>query len=227
MQRVVVSDCATRQLVWFLSLPRLMNAFNTAIYVSLFCAIAMILGGIWLLAKGAIKLSEAGKNEGGLSVELFNKIKLNTGYPALAFFIIGLFFIALAMWFSKPPDVLSLNIDGKLNIDGDPSELVTIKVVPSSEIGITLHPNSDGSLTRTLHPEFALDVVINAAGYEPERWKETVSMTKGVQQRIPLPKDIKFTKAPIAPPDGGTIIALPNNVNAPPVQEAKGFKPSS
>jgi hypothetical protein len=204
-----------------------MNAFNTAIYVSLFCAIAMILGGIWLLAKGAIKLSEAGKNEGGLSVELFNKIKLNTGYPALAFFIIGLFFIALAMWFSKPPDVLSLNIDGKLNIDGDPSELVTIKVVPSSEIGITLHPNSDGSLTRTLHPEFALDVVINAAGYEPERWKQTISMTKGVQQSIPLPTDIKITKSPIPPPDGGTIIALPDDVNAPPVQEARGFKPSS
>lgn len=226
MHRVVVSECAARQLVWFLSLPRLMNAFNIAIYASLFCAVAMILGGIWLLAKGTIKLSEAGK-EGALSVELFNKIKLNTGYPALAFFIIGLFFIALAMWFSKPADVLSLNIDGKLNIDGDPSELVTIKVVPSSESGITLHPNSDGSLTRTLHPEFALDVVINAAGYEPERWKQTISMTKGVQQSIPLPTDIKFTKSPVAPPDGGTIIALPDDVKAPPVQEAKGFKPSS
>jgi hypothetical protein len=204
-----------------------MNAFNIAIYASLFCAIAMILGGIWLLAKGAIKLTEAGKSEGGLSVELFNKIKVNTGYPALGFFLIALFLVAVAIWFSKPPDVLSLNVDGKLNIDGDPSELVTIKVVPSSESGITLHPDSDGSLTRTLHPEFALDIVINAAGYEPDHWKETISMTKGVQQSIPLPKDIKFTKAPIVTPDGGTIIALPGNVNAPPVQEAKGFKPSS
>jgi hypothetical protein len=204
-----------------------MNPFNIVIYGSLFCAIAMILGGIWLLAKGAIKLSEEGKNPGGLTVEVFNKIKVNTGYPALAFFIIALFFIALAMWFSKPADVLSLNIDGKLNIDGDPSELVTIKVVPSSESGVTLHPNSDGSLTRTLHPEFALDVVINAAGYEPERWKETISMTKGVLQSIPLPAEIKFTKSPIAPPDGGKIIALPEDVKAPPVQEAKGFKPSS
>src|SRR5262245_40809076 len=215
------------QLVWFLSLPDLMNTFNVAIYVSLFCAIAMILGGIWLLAKGTMKLSDAGKEKGGLTLELFNKIKLNTGYPALGFFIIGLFFIALAIWFSKPADVLSLSIDGKLNIEGDPSELVTIKVVPSSESGVTLHPNSDGSLTRTLHPEFALDVVINAAGYEPERWKETISMTKGVQQNIPLPKDLKFTKAPVPPPDGGTIIPLPYDVKVPPVQEAKGFKPSS
>jgi hypothetical protein len=90
------------------------------------------------LAKGAIKLSEAGKTEGGLSVELFNKIKLNTGYPALAFFIIGLFFIALAIWFSKPADVVSLSIDGKLNIEGGRSDDLTVKVVPNNDIGVTL-----------------------------------------------------------------------------------------
>jgi len=197
--------------------------FNVAIYVSLFCAIVMIVGGIWLLAKGAIKLSEAGKTEGGLSVEFFNKIKLNTGYPALAFFIIGLFFIALAIWFSKPADVVSLSIDGKLNIEGGRSDDLTVKVVPNNDIGVTLRPDSDGDLTRTLHPEFELQFVINAAGYNPDGYRKTVTITRGKPLRIDLPKNLKFTKVIAAPPEG-KIIPLPANVTPPPVQEAKGFK---
>jgi hypothetical protein len=187
----------------------------------------MIVGGIWLLAKGAIKLSEAGKSETGLDVNLFNKIKVKTGYPAIALFIIGLFFIALAMWFSKPSDVPSLSIAGKLNIEGDPSDLVTVKIVPSSEVGTTLHPDSDGNLTRTLHPEFQLQVLINAAGYNPDHWMRTISITSGRPLKIDLPKDLKFTKATISVPQQGQIVPLPADVKAPPVQEAKGFKPSS
>ncbi len=228
MPRVIVNGHAMTKLLWFsASRPGQMLPFNIAIYVSLLLAIVMIVGGVWLLAKGAIKLSAAGKSEGALSIELFNKFKLNTGVPALGFFIIGLFFIALAIWFTKPADVLSLSIDGKLNIDGDPSDLVTVKIVPSSETGATLHPDSDGNLTRTLHPEFEWNIVINAAGYNPDHWTRTVSITRGNPLKIDLPRDLKFTKAAISAPQKGEIIPLPNDVKTLPVQEAKGLKPSS
>ena len=45
------------------------------------------------LATGIIKLSAAGKGE-GLSVDIFNKVKITTGYPALGLFIIE---VALAL----------------------------------------------------------------------------------------------------------------------------------
>jgi hypothetical protein len=196
--------------------------FNTSIYVSLACAIVMIGGGMLLLARGVIKLSAAGKSQQGLSVEVLNKFKFSTGYPALGFFIIGVFCIALAMWFSRPSDILSLSISGKLDME-EPN-LATVKVVPDSELGVTFTPDSDGDVTRTLHPEFAVQVVINTPGYKPPSWKKTLVVTKGKSLKIDLPKDLKFTKAKGAPEKGQTV-PLPPNVNAPPVQEAKGFKP--
>src|SRR6516225_5796768 len=138
--------------------------FNVAIYASLFCAIVMIVGGIWLLAKGLIKLSEAGKAEGALSVELFNKIKLSTGYPALAFFVIGLILIGLAIWFSKPADVVSVVFLGKLKFDN--ATVVTGKVVPVNEVGATFQPDSSGAI-ETLHPDVRFEVQMVAPGYQP------------------------------------------------------------
>lgn len=199
--------------------------FNIAIYVSLFLAIVMIVGGIWLLAKGVIKLSEAGKSDGALSVELFNKFKINTGYPALAFFIIGLFFIALAIWFSKPADVVSVVFVGKLNLDD--ATVVRGKVVPLTEVGATFQPDSTGAI-ETLHPDVRFEVQMVAPGYQPELWTADFSAEKGRTKKIDLSKDVKFIKkADSASPSAGNIIDLPPNANVPSVREGKGFKPSS
>jgi hypothetical protein len=198
--------------------------FNVAIYASLVCAFVMIGGGMLLLARGVIQLSSAGKSEEGLTIEILDKFKVKTGYPALGLFVIGLCCIVLAIYFSKPSDILSLSIAGKLDME-EPN-LATVKVVPDGELGVTFTPDSDGDVTRTLHPEFAVQVVINTPGYKPSSWKKTLVVTKGKPLKIDLPKDLKFKKAGPAPEKGQTI-PLPPNVNAPPVQEATGFKPSS
>jgi len=199
-------------------------AFNVTIYASLICALIMIGGGMLLLARGVIQLSSAGKSDDGLTIEVLNKFKVRTGYPALGLFIIGLCCIGLAIYFSKPSEIFSLSIAGKLNMD-DPN-LATVKVVPDGELGVTFTPDSDGDVTRTLHPEFAMQVVINTPGYQPASWKKTLLVTKGHPLKIELPKDLQFKKVQ-APPEKGQTIPLPANLNVPPVQEAKGFKPPS
>ena len=205
-----------------------MNPFNIAIYVSLFLAIAVIVGGIWLLAKGIIKLSEAGRSGEGLSVELFNKIKVNTGYPALGFFVLGIVLIVLSIVFSKPSGLVPVNVVGKLEVRGDPSD-VTLTVEPDPDNVLTTKPDFNGTVNKTLwaRPEVArLRVVINASGYQPELTHWTCPIDpKNRQSALPSPSDLRFTKAPSPTPQPSEkIIPLPANVNPPPVQEAKGFK---
>jgi hypothetical protein len=214
---------ATKRLAFSFSM---VSPYTLAICASLLCAILMIVGGIWLLAKGVIKLSEAAdKSQNGLSVELFNKIKVSTGYPALAFFIIALFFIALAIWFSKPPDAVSIVFLGKLNLDN--TSEVRGKIVPIADVGATFQPNSNGVIQPT-QPDLRFEVQILAPGYDPEPWHDYFTAAKGKTVKIDLAKDVKFTKKVYSPsPTQGNIIDLPANVNVPPVQEGKGFKPSS
>jgi hypothetical protein len=200
------------------------NPFEIAIYVSLFLAIAMIVVGLRLLAKGVIKLSEAGTTAEGLSIELFNKIKVQTGYPAIAFFGLGIVLIVLAIFFTKPAGDLSLSFEGKLS-DVDP-ELVTGKVVPVRDSGETFRPDSDGSIRRPLNPEFPVEVQINAAGYEPEPWHRGLALGRGKTLTIDLSKEVKFTKKPDSkPPVPVASIAPAEDLkNVPSVQEGKGLK---
>ena len=199
--------------------------FNVAIYASLVCAFVMIGGGMILLAKGVIQLSSAGKSEEGLTIEVLDKLKIKTGYPALGLFIIGLCCVVLAIYFSKPSDAVSLVFEGKLKID-DPN-LVTGKVVPVAEVGRAFTLDTDGGLGTPMHPDLVVEVQINAAGYVPEPWRKQLTIEKGKTVKIDL-SDVKFIKKPQSTsPAKGEIVPLPANVNAPRAQEATGFKPPS
>jgi len=198
------------------------NPFEIAIYVSLFLAIAMIVVGLRLLARGVIRLSEAGTTAEGLSIELFNKVKVRTGYPAIAFFGLGVVLIVLAIFFTKPAGDLSLSFKGKIDID---PELVTGKVVPIRDSGETFRPDSDGTINRTLHPEFPVEVQINAAGYEPEPWHKGLALGRGKTLRIDLSKEVKFIKrADSKRPEIGQIASADELKNAPPVQKERVSK---
>ncbi len=199
-----------------------MNPFEIAIYASLSLAIAMILVGLRLLSKGVIKLSEAAGSTQGLRIEVFDKIKVETGYPAIAFFLLGIVLIFFAIYFTKPAGELSLRFRGALNID---PELVTGKVVPVRDSGEAFRPDSDGTIPMTLHPEFPVEVQINAAGYEPEPWHRTLIVEKGKLLEIDLSRQVKFTrKLDSKSPGSGQIVAAKDLKNVPPVEEGKGFK---
>jgi hypothetical protein len=204
---------------------KLPMTFNVAIYACLLCAILMIGGGMILLARGVLKLSSAGKSEEGLTIEILDKFKIRTGVPALGLFVLGLCCIGLAIYYSKPSDAVSLVFEGKLNIDD--TSVVTGKIVPVADVGRAFTLDTDGGLETPMHPDLCFEVQINAAGYVPAPWKKQLPVEKGKTIKVDL-TNVKFSKKPQSnSPSKGDIVPLPANVNAPPVQEATGFKPPS
>jgi hypothetical protein len=71
-------------------------------------------------------------------------------------------------------------------------------------------------------------VQIAAPHYSPEPWKHDFSVGKGKTLRVDLENDVKLTKTPDSPSQlrEATIVEVPPNVNLPPLQKGKGFKPS-
>jgi len=138
------------------------DAFHFILLIGALSGFTMVVGGILLLYKGAISLTTSGGNS--LSVEFRRELRISTQYPALAFFLIGLMFMALSMWMGR-------DIRSKVIIDGtavDVDQPVTVSVSSaqswSSEVG------SGGSFAQSIDPEMeAVVVAISAPGYEPQK----------------------------------------------------------
>jgi hypothetical protein len=194
----------------------MMTPFEFCIYLCGACGFLMVGGAIWLLRTGIIKLSEVDQGGGSLSVDIANKIKISTAYPALGLFIIGLLFLALPIWFSRPIAGLPLNIVGQIDID-DPS-LVTVSVEPDTSA--VFKPDSDGRLDRILPLAVQrLKVVINAAGYKPQPFITTLKVEDAKKQRLAFNNAVKFIKLDVPKPAAGKVDPLPVNVKLDPLQQ--------
>ena len=67
-----------------------METYDYTILGGTICGIVMVIGGIVLIYKGALKLEVASKDP-ALTLELFQKhFRLTTNVPALGIFVIGL-----------------------------------------------------------------------------------------------------------------------------------------
>jgi hypothetical protein len=188
------------------------NTFDFVIIVTAICGLTMVAGAIWLLRTGVIKLSEAAQDGGGLDVEVMDKIKFGTRYPAVALFLIGLCFEGVSIYFAKPAVSEPAYIVGKLNID-DASN-VTVSVQPDNVI--TFHPDDSGQLNQRFDVEYrTVKLDINAAGYTPLNKHLTLSFDAANRQ-IALPAGLVFTKdtSQVAP-TAGAIAELPAGVNIP------------
>lgn len=192
-----------------------MDPHRFTIYSCAVCGILMVVGSIWLLKSGVIRLTEAAKG-GNLSVSVANKVKISTTYPALGLFIIGLAFIAMALWFSMPKPGIPLNIVGKIDID-EPS-LVTVNVEP--DISATFKPDSYGRLDHVLRLDVRrLNVVINAAGYKPQPFTTTLKMEDAQGQKLAFDQVVKFEKLSVPVPSPGKVDPLPENVKLEPLHK--------
>lgn len=160
----------------------------------------MVAGSIWLLGTGVITLSAAAK-DGTLSVEIADKVKISTTYPALGLFIIGLLFTALGVWFSQG-DVVPvvswkpLAITGKVH-GVDDSKLVTVSVQPDAYRGFSFEPNSDGGVDKNLPDVNQFNVEIAANGYK-QHYQKTLNIDNAVEEpkrrRLEIPDEVNFTK---------------------------------
>ena len=134
-----------------------------------------------------------------LTVEIADKIKISTTYPALALFVIGLLFVSLSVWFGRTPP--PLNVVGTIPIE-NASRVATVTLLFDE----SFNPDSDGKIDKILSMDVKrLKVVVNAAGYDEQPWTGTLRVEDAKQQRIafdapkfkklnspkPVPGDIK------------------------------------
>lgn len=210
-----------------------MNPHNFSIYACGICGVLMVVGSIWLLKTGVITLSAAAK-DGILSMEIADKVKVSTTYPALGLFLIGLFFIGLGVWFSKGDVVMPLNrplaIVGKIKGIED-SSLVTVTVEPDQyKSAYSFGADTNGRLNKILPDIKQFTVRIAANGYKPQQYTATLNVDDAVEEpqrrRLDVPDDVKFTKISsgaitvAAPPVPGPIQPTPVGTNLEPFRAA-------
>jgi hypothetical protein len=137
-----------------------MTTFDLTIIGGTVSGIIMVLGGIWLLHKGAIKLEVASRDP-SLTLEMFErKLKLTTHAPALGLFIIGLLFVVSAIFFAQTTAVKEILVRGMAeNVEEE------MKFILRSEWPVPVH---GGKVEHVIRPNLdRLWVIITASGCEP------------------------------------------------------------
>ncbi len=188
-----------------------MSTYDLSIMGGTLCGLIMVVGGIFLLSKGAIKLEAAAKDP-ALTVELFEKqFKLTTQVPALGLFVIGLLFIGLSIYVARGNEAAPIRLVGKTGVVDQP-----IFVQVRSE---WLVPAVLGQVDHVLRPQLdILWITIKAPGYaefakpfSKDELKNGINFGDIKMQRIALPPVTRLQE--IAP--------LPAGVTPPPL-DAEG-----
>jgi hypothetical protein len=149
-----------------------MGTFDLVILLGAVCGALMVSGGLLLLLRGTISLKRGAGGEGrpaGFSVE-FQGFKLSTDYPALALFAIGLLFVGGAAWLVQPPDIVALDVTGRLETDDSTGVEVVIR-----SLRWDIDVDDGGVIDSTVHPHLRkLQLEIKAPSHKPEPIRKTI-----------------------------------------------------
>jgi hypothetical protein len=137
------------------------STFNTILIISACCGLLMIVGGMFLIYRGTITLQATPKAD-ALTVRWRKQFVISTQVPAIGFFLIGLVFVVIALWFATPVPDLPLTIQGEAPGIQSP---ITISVRTDPWL-FTREPG--GRFIGAVHPNLHVLVVeTTAPGYEP------------------------------------------------------------
>ncbi|HEV2047332.1 MAG TPA: hypothetical protein VGQ95_12145 [Chthoniobacterales bacterium] len=203
-----------------------------------------MIGGIVLLKAGVIKLEQVAPGPGssdGISAEILKFIKIQTRYPALGLFVIGLVFVVTAALISKPTDTAAVTLKGLI----DAPNPAAFKVEVNPTMWAKLSPDNDGTVDALFHPDVQKIAIHFFAppGMDRPTDQRTLDLRK---DRILDFKRIKFSKVleepspgPSVPPPANiqnqaavnvqakslpaTIISLPKDVKIEPLESKKAF----
>lgn len=177
------------------------------------CGIIMVVGGILLLYKGAIRLEVASKDP-SLTLELFAKqFKLTTHAPALGLFVIGLLFVGLSIYFAERMTAAPIELVGDTEVAEGP-----VRVLVRSEWEL---PTVEGKLRHVLRPNLdVLWILISAPGHRSYTKSFTMKEVGGNVDlgAIKLRKEIDRIQ-----PKAKNIPALPPGIESPPVTKGGSF----
>jgi len=90
-----------------------MDTFSMIAIIAASCGLLMVLGGMFLIYKGAMTLAATPAVD-AITIEFRKQFRLSSQVPGLAFFIVGLLFVVIALWFCRPPQPIDLvgNLEG-------------------------------------------------------------------------------------------------------------------
>jgi hypothetical protein len=140
--------------------------------VAALCGFIMVMGGVVLLYRGTITLSETPARD-AVSLEFQKMFRLKTQYPALGIFVIGLAFVATPLFLTRA--------DAPVRIRAN---LVQANQAPSPDqvqIRITAEwsgapPDTDGRIDQRVPLPDQWWVLVSAPGYTPFRQRLAPSM---------------------------------------------------
>jgi hypothetical protein len=198
------------------------GTFDLVILLGATCGALMVSGGLLLLMRGAISLKREPGGEGGhpgLSVE-FQGLKLNTDYPALALFLIGLLFVGGAAWLVQPPEIVPLDVTGQIETN-DPTG---VEVVIRS-LRWDIDVDDGGVIDSTVHPHLRkLQLEINAPSHKPEPIRKTINprLSAGNGSSLVVDLGVISLGPPLRERSAPTVIETPR-ARLPARHEAGGF----
>jgi hypothetical protein len=150
-----------------------METFDYVILISALAGFVMVFGGMVLIYKGALVLASKDSSD-ALSIEWKQNFRLNTQAPGIAFFIIGLIFVIVPIFASKPGEIQPIRIEGRVNNIQEP---VNISVRSKSW---PLEVESSGIVKGKIYPDLELiSMEISAPGYRPETRMFTLTEFEG------------------------------------------------
>ncbi len=122
----------------------------------------MVIGGLYLLSKGIISINKANK-EDAITLEFKNQLKVTSHYPAIALFIIGFGFSALALHtYNKAMEHLEFKLVGHVNVP-EPNKVRAKVVLPEISAG---QADNFGRIIATITPRVdVLDIRLTYPGY--------------------------------------------------------------
>lgn len=195
-----------------------MTPFEIVILAAALCGLIMVAGGILLLYRGAITLTQASPDE-AVSVEFKKMLKVTTRYPALGLFIIGLSFVVTALVFSKPENIKPLQVRGKV-VGAKPSE-ITVRIYPGEWV---IQPSSEGGIDFTIYPKMDLLLVeANAPGRSPLRYNKRLESQELKFGQAAL-GDIVFSEQGVSKPAADPANIVPVDVQLPPLSARGAFR---
>jgi hypothetical protein len=87
------------------------------------CALLMVVGSLVLLYRGAITLENANP-EDAIKVEFQKVLNIQTRYPALGLFVVGIVFLVMTFWFQKSMGA-KVTLRGTLDT-ADPGDAIAV-----------------------------------------------------------------------------------------------------
>ncbi len=194
-----------------------MPTFDIIVILGGICGLLMVLGGMILLYRGNITLSQTSKDD-AVSLEFRKMIKISTHYPALGLFVIGLAFVLASAYICRPKEVQPLTIKGHINT-ADPSS-VTIFVYTGHG---GLRPLTDGNIDDIVFPNLKLlKVDINAPGYDPPTITKTIESSDIKKGTVSL-GEITFLNKKVEMPQINQGNIVPVKENLPPLTTSGKF----